>query len=112
MNLTPDELDQKIKEARERKEQSSGTGKKEGNSEAAKAMRASADLVSALLVGGLLGYWMDKLLGTKPWFMIALFFLGFVAGILNVYRSQPGQEYKIGFREVNKDETKKDKDKE
>ena len=43
----------------------------------------------------------DGWLGTKPWAMIVFFFLGSLAGILNVYRAQTGQYYKVGFRDLD-----------
>ncbi len=107
MTQTPEELGQKIKEAQERQEGRPTTAPKpEDMSGTASAMRVGTDLVAALAVGGFLGYWMDRWLGTKPWMMVIFFFLGFFAGFLNIYRAQTGQDYKIGFKE----ETKKDKD--
>ncbi|MCE9506986.1 MAG: AtpZ/AtpI family protein [Alphaproteobacteria bacterium] len=108
MSQTPDELGQKIKEALGRQDPSSTAPKqaaegKNAPSGTAQALRAGTDLVAALVVGGFLGYWIDRWLGTKPWGMIILFFLGFAAGFLNIYRSQTGQDYKIGFKETPKD---------
>jgi ATP synthase protein I len=108
MSQTPDELGQKIKEALDRQAPSSAAPKpaaenKNPPSGTAQALRAGTDLVAALAVGGFLGYWIDHWLGTKPWGMIILFFLGFAAGFLNIYRSQTGQDYKIGFKEPPKD---------
>ena len=40
----------------------------------------------ALVLGFGGGYWLDGLLGTKPWLSFLGFFLGLAAGILNVYR--------------------------
>ncbi len=42
--------------------------------------------VFALVLGFGGGYWLDGLLGTKPWLSFLGFFLGLAAGILNVYR--------------------------
>lgn len=105
---TPDELGKKIREAREKQAQPETAAKPAGSqgqrsSGTAQALRAGTDLVAALVVGGFLGYWIDRWLGTKPWGMIILFFLGFAAGFLNIYRSQTGQDYKIGFKETDKD---------
>src|SRR3990172_2434307 len=102
MSLTPEELGRKIKEARDKQDRNSGAPKpgmtaKGKSSATASALRAGTDLVAALVVGGFLGYWVDQWLGTTPWGMIILFFLGFGAGFLNIYRSQTGQYYKIGF---------------
>ncbi len=101
MSLTPEELARKIQEASDK--QPAAKGGKTAPSGAGRALRASTDLVAALVVGGFLGYWIDHWLGTKPFGMIIFFFLGFGAGFLNIYRSQMGQDYKIGFKETTKD---------
>ena len=51
------------------------------------AFRLSADLVSAVVAGGGLGWGLDWLFGTGPWFLLLFFFLGIAAGILNVIRT-------------------------
>jgi ATP synthase protein I len=105
-NQTPEdrhqqELGQKIREARKKQDildaKTAGKVNVETTS-AGTALRASTDLVAALMVGGFLGYWIDHWLGTKPWGMIIFFFLGFGAGFLNIYRSQMGQTSKAGFK--------------
>ncbi len=91
MNQTPGDLGQRIKQAREKQGQAVDVGPaKPARTPAGQALRAGTDLVAALVVGGVLGYWIDRWLGTKPWAMIILFFLGFAAGFLNIYRSQTG----------------------
>jgi len=105
MSLTPDELEKKIKEARERHGQkpSETLKDKEKRSGTSRALRAGTDLVAAIGVGGFLGYWIDQWLGWTPFAMIAMLFLGFAAGFLNIYRSQTGQDYKVGFKEEDKE---------
>ncbi len=51
------------------------------------AFRLSADLVSAVVAGGGLGWALDWLFGTGPWLLLLFFFLGIAAGILNVIRT-------------------------
>lgn len=105
MSLTPEELKEKIKEAQNRGKPAE-TGPKKGPEDtgaSGNAFRAATDLVAALVVGGFLGYWIDRWLGTKPFGMIVFFFLGFGAGFLNIYRSQMGQDYKVGFRDETKE---------
>jgi ATP synthase protein I len=50
-------------------------------------MRMAAELVSAIIVGGLIGYALDWWLGTKPWLFLLFFVLGFAGGVLNVLRA-------------------------
>ena len=42
--------------------------------------------VFALVIGFGVGYWLDGVLGTKPWLSFVGFFFGMAAGVLNVYR--------------------------
>ena len=42
--------------------------------------------VFALVIGFAAGYWLDGVLGTRPWLSFVGFFLGLAAGVLNVYR--------------------------
>jgi ATP synthase protein I len=51
------------------------------------AMRAGGEFVAAIIVGGFIGWLLDAVLGTKPWLMIAFFFLGVAAGVVNVIRA-------------------------
>jgi ATP synthase protein I len=51
-----------------------------------RGFRYSADFVSAVLVGGGLGWFFDHLLGTRPWGLIVFVVLGFVAGVFNLLR--------------------------
>jgi len=52
----------------------------------AQALKLSSEFVSAIIVGAILGYLLDRLAGTAPWGMIILLLLGFCAGVLNVLR--------------------------
>ena len=45
------------------------------------------DLVSAVVIGTIIGFILDKTFGTKPWLILIFFFVGVVAGIVNVFRS-------------------------
>ena len=51
------------------------------------AFKLSTELVSAVVVGTIIGFIFDKTFGTKPWFILIFFFVGVVAGITNVIRS-------------------------
>lgn len=71
------------------------------------ALKISSEFISAIVVGGLLGYLLDYFLPTKPWGMIVFVLLGFCAGVLNVLRttgkvSSPHPVDRIGMR-GNKD---------
>ncbi|WP_248307320.1 AtpZ/AtpI family protein [Bosea sp. FBZP-16] len=51
------------------------------------AMRLSTEFVAGIIVGGGLGWAVDKWLGTAPFGMIVLLMLGFGAGVMNVVRA-------------------------
>ena len=40
-------------------------------------------LVSGMLVGGAIGYFLDKWLGTSPWLLFIFLIFGVIAGIKN-----------------------------
>ena len=50
------------------------------------AFKLGTELVAAVIVGTIIGFILDNWFGTKPWFIIIFFFLGVIAGILNVIR--------------------------
>ncbi|WP_246681492.1 AtpZ/AtpI family protein [Candidatus Tokpelaia sp.] len=58
-----------------------------GQSALAMGFRLSADFLSAILVGGVLGLIVDKLAGISPWGLLVLLLLGFAAGVMNILRS-------------------------
>ena len=50
------------------------------------AFKLSTELVAAVAVGTIIGFILDNWFDTKPWLIIIFFFLGAIAGILNVIR--------------------------
>ena len=50
------------------------------------AFRLGTELVAAVIVGTIIGFILDNWFDTKPWFIIIFFFIGVIAGILNVIR--------------------------
>jgi len=51
------------------------------------AFKLSAELVSAVAIGTIIGFILDKTFGTNPWLIIIFFFIGVVTGIINVIKS-------------------------
>jgi ATP synthase protein I len=51
------------------------------------AFKMSTELVSAVAVGTIIGFILDRTFGTKPWLILIFFFVGVIAGILNVIKS-------------------------
>ena len=61
--------------------------KKHNPSPIGSAFKLSTELVSAVAVGTIIGFILDKTFGTKPWLIIIFFFIGVIAGIINVIKS-------------------------
>lgn len=76
--------------ARERSE-AIETAKEKQSEESRKGMalglKISSEFIAAIAVGAMLGYLIDRFVGTTPWGMIILLLLGFCAGVLNVLRA-------------------------
>ncbi len=55
----------------------------------AQAMKLSSEFISAIVVGAVLGFLLDRFVikGAVPWGLIVLLLLGFCAGVLNVMRA-------------------------
>ena len=69
-----------IKEIEEKKRGSNATS-------FGKALKISTDLVAAVVIGSTIGFLLDNWFDTKPMLTICFFFMGVVAGILNVFKS-------------------------
>ena len=66
-------------------------------------LRIGIELVVAIAVATALGWAIDRWLGTRPWGIIVLFFLGVAAGMLNVYRAVSGISTPVGYRRPGAD---------
>ena len=51
------------------------------------AYRILVDMIAGLLVGGFLGYWLDRWLGWAPYSLVTGLVVGFVAGANNAWRA-------------------------
>ena len=58
------------------------------------AFKLSTELVSAVAVGTIIGFILDKTFGTKPWLILIFFFVGVIAGIVNVFKSAKNMQNK------------------
>jgi ATP synthase protein I len=82
-----------------------GAGQQQG---LAVGFRIGIEFVVAIGVAMGLGWALDRVLGTRPFAMIVLFFLGVAAGMLSVYRAITGQSAAVGFRRPKQDLDRKD----
>ena len=78
-------LDARIREARDAREDAKSNGQQ--STGLAWAARLTTEMFAALVVGGGLGWLVDRWLGTRPWFMLVFLLIGCAAGMLNAYRA-------------------------
>jgi ATP synthase protein I len=92
-------LDEKLRaaEARRRQKTARPDYKDQG---LAFAMRIGVEIVAALIVGVAIGYFLDRWLGTKPWFLLVFFVLGATAGFMNVFRVVGGLGGQVGYQKA------------
>ena len=62
------------------------TKKRQGDPSYRAGQLVLSHLVGAPLGSGIVGWMLDRWLGTKPWLMLVMLFLGFAAGVFNVMR--------------------------
>ncbi|MCG5240029.1 AtpZ/AtpI family protein [Azospirillum doebereinerae] len=74
------------------------------------ALRIGTELVAAMIVGVGGGLLLDRWLGTAPWGLIVMFFLGAAAGVLNVYRAVTGLGIAAGYSRPTGDNERQDGD--
>ena len=83
----PDDLKTRLKIAKSKFKKRNPSNKDDEKSSFGKAFQLSTELVSAVLVATIIGFILDNWFDTKPWLIIIFFFIGVVAGIINVIRS-------------------------
>lgn len=67
------------------REKSSGGAPADGGA-IGTGLRAGSELVAGVIVGGGIGYLIDRQVGTSPLFLIIMMMFGMAAGFWNVYR--------------------------
>ena len=83
----PDDLKTRLKIAKSNFKKKNQSDVDNEKSSFGKAFQLSTELVSAVLVATIIGFILDNWFDTKPWLIIIFFFIGVVAGIMNVIRS-------------------------
>ena len=89
------ELEEKIARQREKENRlREPAGASEGV-----GLRIAAEFLSAVLVGGAVGYVIDRMVDSRPFFLTVFLFLGGAAGILNVYRLAKAEDERKANKE-------------
>lgn len=84
-----EELGAKLKKARESSRHGRPDGAHAGRGNPttfALGMRVALEMVAAFIAGGVIGWFLDRWLGTSPWMLILWVALGFAAGVRSAYR--------------------------
>ena len=85
--MSEDQFKTRLKIAKSKAKTRESIKNRESKSGMGVAFKMSTELVSAVLVGTIIGFILDNWFGTKPWLILIFFFVGVIAGILNVVRS-------------------------
>jgi ATP synthase protein I len=92
------ELGDRLDKARQVQRPAQSTQGAGTNAARGQGMRVGFELLASVAIGVLIGWTVDKGLGTRPWGMIIFFFLGIAAGMWNVYRAVAGLGMAVGVR--------------
>ena len=79
-------LDARLKAAEGAETARTGTTQRKPGKGYRQGGRILTELVAGPAGGLLLGWFLDRLLGTSPWLLLVLLFLGFAVAFRNIYR--------------------------
>ena len=85
--MSKDQFKTRLQIAKNKLSKKNTLNKNQNSSSIGAAFKLSTELVSAVAVGTIIGFILDKTFGTKPWLIIIFFFIGVATGIINVIRS-------------------------
>ena len=85
--MSKDQFKTRLQIAKNKLLKKNSESKNQNSSAIGSAFKLSTELVAAVAVGTIIGFILDKTFGTKPWLIIIFFFVGVIAGIINVIRS-------------------------
>tara|TARA_Y100000996_G_scaffold366463_1_gene311756 strand:- start:39 stop:317 length:279 start_codon:yes stop_codon:yes gene_type:complete len=92
--MSTDDFKTRLKIAKEKSKSKFNKKSNEPKSNIGQAFKMSTELVSAVVVGTIIGFILDKWFGTKPWLILIFFFVGVIAGIANVIKSAKNMQKK------------------
>ena len=81
-----DTLDERLQRARKEEAVRSGEVRDKGEDDSNLGNRVLAELIGGMAGGALIGWVLDRFLGTSPWLLLVLLFLGIVVAFRNIIR--------------------------
>jgi ATP synthase protein I len=79
-------LDERLRRARGEEAVRSGEGRDKGDDDYRLGNRVLAELIGGMAGGALIGWVLDRFLGTSPWLLLVLLFLGTAVAFRNIIR--------------------------
>ncbi len=79
-----EDLDERLRKARSSQEH---TNTPTQSASIGQALRLATEMAAALVVGAVIGWFLDSWLGTRPWLLLLFLVLGMAAGTMNAYRT-------------------------
>ena len=92
--MSKDQFKTRLEIAKNKIFKKSNISKHSSSSNLGIAFKMSTEMVAAVVVGTIIGFILDNWFGTKPWLILIFFFVGVIAGILNVIRSAKNMQSK------------------
>ena len=84
-------LDRRLKQAQAEEAERTGQTRKPVDANYQLGSRVLSYLIGGPLGGALVGWVLDRLLGTSPWLLMIMLLLGFVVGFRNIMRISSGR---------------------
>ena len=79
-------LNERLARAKSEEADRRSEGRKAGDGDYRMGNRVLAELIGGMVGGALIGWVLDRLLGTSPWLLLGLLFLGTAAAFRNIIR--------------------------
>ncbi|QIG79235.1 AtpZ/AtpI family protein [Stakelama tenebrarum] len=79
-------LDERLRQAKSEEAIRSGKARADGDRNYRLGNRVLAELIGGMVGGALIGWVLDRFLGTSPWLLLVLLFLGIASAFRNIIR--------------------------
>lgn len=79
-------LDERLRAAQHAEQVRTGTAQKKPDRGYSQGNRVLTELIAGIAGGGLMGWCFDTWLGTKPWLLLVMLFLGIAVAFRNIIR--------------------------